>query len=224
MERLQDQASCDSLLHRPAAPGSGVPLPPCQPPSPSPSRQVENSTLTSQSASLSAQYTLLQSQQAAKEGENESLRQQQEQLTAAHQALLQDHERLGALHERQAAEYEALIRQHSCLKALHRSLELEHKELGERCVPRGCPSTPLASPLGLRLHPVWGTGTFPKGSKPKSRSAVRSESPWRASGQRNPGKKGGSQPVPAEGVCLLARGPCSPAESLLPSLFSPNQE
>lgn len=88
----------------------------------------------------------------------------------------------------------------------------------------GCPSTPLASPRGLRLHPVWGTGTFPKGSKPQSRSAVRSESPWRASGRRIPREEGGSRPVPAEGDCLLARGPCSPAESLLPSLFSPNQE
>lgn len=152
------------------APG-GSPLPPCQPASPSPSRQVENSTLTSQSASLSAQYALLQSQQTAKESENESLQKQQEQLTAAYQALLQDHEHLGALHERQSAEYEALIHQHSCLKTLHRNLELEHKELGERCALAGrrarspglCPSVPLESPLGLRLQTIWGTGTFPEG-------------------------------------------------------------
>uniref|UniRef100_A0A5F9DF08 Coiled-coil domain containing 88C n=1 Tax=Oryctolagus cuniculus TaxID=9986 RepID=A0A5F9DF08_RABIT len=95
-------------------------------------RNVENSTLSSQSASLTAQYALLQSQQTAKEGELDSLREQQERLTAAHEALLQDHERLGALHERQCGEYEALIRQHGCLKTLHRNLELEFKELGER--------------------------------------------------------------------------------------------
>lgn len=93
---------------------------------------MENSTLSSQSASLTAQYALLQNQQTAKESENENLQKQQEQLTAAYQALLQDHEHLGALHERQSSEYEALIRQHSCLKTLHRNLELEHKDLGER--------------------------------------------------------------------------------------------
>lgn len=96
------------------------------------SLQVENSTLSSQNAALSAQYTMLQSQQAAKEAEHEGLQQQREQLAAVYEALLQDHEHLGALYERQSSEYEALIRQHSCLKTLHRNLELEHKELGER--------------------------------------------------------------------------------------------
>lgn len=96
--------------------------------------QVENSTLSSQSAALAAQYALLQSQQVAAEAEAEAQQKQQERLAAAHEALLQDHQHLAALHERQSAEYEALIHQHSCLKALHRSLELEHKELGDRCV------------------------------------------------------------------------------------------
>lgn len=193
---------------------------------------MENSTLTSQSASLSAQYALLQSQQTAKESENESLQKQQEQLTAAYQALLQDHEHLGALHERQSAEYEALIHQHSCLKTLHRNLELEHKELGERCALAGrqagppglCPSVPRESPLGLRLHTIWGTGASPKGSKSESPSVVRSETSWRTGGQRIPREEGVSRPVPAEGNCLLVWGPCSREESLLPSLFSPNQE
>uniref|UniRef100_A0A8C0KQ92 Coiled-coil domain containing 88C n=1 Tax=Canis lupus dingo TaxID=286419 RepID=A0A8C0KQ92_CANLU len=97
-------------------------------------RNVENSTLSSQSAALTAQYTLLQNQQTAKESEHENLQRQQEQLTAAYEALLQDHEHLAALHERQSTEYEALIRQHSCLKTLHRNLELEHRELRDRCV------------------------------------------------------------------------------------------
>lgn len=111
---------------------------------------MENSTLSSQSASLTSQYTLLQNQQAAKESENENLQKQQERLTAAYEALLQDHEHLGALHERQSAEYEALIRQHSCLKTLHRNLELEHKELGERCVrPQGSGSSQSTSDVTL---------------------------------------------------------------------------
>lgn len=194
MERLQDQASCDSLLHRPASPshssspgravlgpswvftcpGVGVvPAASVSAPVPACLSQVENSTLASQRASLSAQCALLQSQQTAKESELENLQAQQEQLAAAHQALLRDHAQLGALHERQAAEYEALIQQHGRLKTLHRSLELEHKELGERCVPAGGPGlrpcVPLASPRAPRV-PSWpaasrrlGTGTFPKG-------------------------------------------------------------
>lgn len=117
---------------------------------------MENSTLGSQSASLTAQYALLQNQQTAKESELENLQKQQEELTATYQALLQDHEHLGALHERQSAEYEALIRQHSCLKTLHRNLELEHRELGERYVPAGrLPWVPVPAsalcPSGLLL-------------------------------------------------------------------------
>lgn len=133
--------------------------------------------MSSQSASLTAQYTLLQNQQAAKDSEHENLQKQQEQLAAAYEALLQDHEHLGTLHERQSAEYEALIRQHSCLKTLHRNLELEHKELGERCVPQlvgrqaGSPGArvpPPLCPLGFllaRCFRVWDTGTFAEGTK-----------------------------------------------------------
>lgn len=121
-----------------------------QPWSPPPCLQVENSTLSSQSASLTAQYTLFQNQQAAKESEHENLQKQQERLAAAYEALLQDHEHLGSLHEHQSAEYEALIRQHSCLKTLHRSLELEHRELGERCVPAAVGEA--SNPLGLVSH------------------------------------------------------------------------
>lgn len=132
---------------------------------PSPPRQVENSTLSSQNAALTAQYTQLQNQQTAKESENENLLRQQERLAAAHEALMQDHEHLAALHERQSSEYEALIRQHSCLKTLHRNLELEHRELRERCVrasgPPGVTATgghlpawdpPLPSLLAPLLH------------------------------------------------------------------------
>ncbi|XP_068874194.1 protein Daple isoform X5 [Aphelocoma coerulescens] len=93
---------------------------------------VENSTLSSQSASLMAQNTLLQNQQTAKENENENLLKQKEQLKAEYESLLQDHEHLASLHERQSVEYERLINQHSCLKTLHKTLDLEHKGLGER--------------------------------------------------------------------------------------------
>uniref|UniRef100_A0A8C0BCD6 Protein Daple n=1 Tax=Buteo japonicus TaxID=224669 RepID=A0A8C0BCD6_9AVES len=95
-------------------------------------RNVENSTLSSQSASLMAQNALLQNQQTAKENENENLLKQKEQLKAEYESLLQDHEHLASLHERQSAEYEMLINQHSCLKTLHKNLDLEHKGLGER--------------------------------------------------------------------------------------------
>uniref|UniRef100_A0A8B9C1Y0 Coiled-coil domain containing 88C n=1 Tax=Anser brachyrhynchus TaxID=132585 RepID=A0A8B9C1Y0_9AVES len=95
-------------------------------------RNVENSTLSSQSASLMAQNTLLQNQQTAKENENENLLKQKEQLKAEYESLLQDHEHLASLHERQSTEYEMLINQHSCLKTLHKNLDLEHKGLGER--------------------------------------------------------------------------------------------
>uniref|UniRef100_A0A8B9FZB1 Protein Daple n=1 Tax=Amazona collaria TaxID=241587 RepID=A0A8B9FZB1_9PSIT len=95
-------------------------------------RNVENSTLSSQTSSLMAQNTLLQNQQTAKENENENLLKQKEQLKAEYESLLQDHEHLASLHERQSAEYEVLISQHSCLKTLHKNLDLEHKGLGER--------------------------------------------------------------------------------------------
>lgn len=129
--------------------------------------QVENSALSSQSASLTAQYALLQSQQTAQEGELEGLREQQERLTAAHEALLQDHERLGALHERQCAEYEALIRQHSCLKTLHRNLELEFKELNERWAGAPGLGLPVAAPRFLLAcsFPLLGFPSFPKGKE-----------------------------------------------------------
>uniref|UniRef100_A0A672TLU4 Coiled-coil domain containing 88C n=1 Tax=Strigops habroptila TaxID=2489341 RepID=A0A672TLU4_STRHB len=95
-------------------------------------RNVENSTLSSQSSSLMAQNTLLQNQQTTKENENENLLKQKEQLKAEYESLLHDHEHLASLHERQSAEYEVLINQHSCLKTLHKNLDLEHKGLGER--------------------------------------------------------------------------------------------
>lgn len=117
--------------------------------------QVENSTLSSQNAALTAQYTQLQNQQTAKESENENLLRQQERLAAAHEALMQDHEHLAALHERQSSEYEALIRQHSCLKTLHRNLELEHRELRERCVQASGPPGVTSPPGGLPRLPSW---------------------------------------------------------------------
>ncbi|XP_070284432.1 protein Daple-like [Myotis yumanensis] len=83
-------------------------------------RQVENSTLRSQSAShtaLTEQDTQLQHQQ----------------LVAAHQALQQEHASLGALHEHLTKEHKALLdkyRRHK--KLLHQILELESKALSDR--------------------------------------------------------------------------------------------
>ncbi|XP_070284463.1 protein Daple-like [Myotis yumanensis] len=82
-------------------------------------RQVENSTLRSQSAShtaLTEQDTQLQHQQ----------------LVAAHQALQQEHASLGALHEHLTKEHKALLdkyRRHK--KLLHQILELESKALSD---------------------------------------------------------------------------------------------
>uniref|UniRef100_G1Q3B2 Coiled-coil domain containing 88B n=1 Tax=Myotis lucifugus TaxID=59463 RepID=G1Q3B2_MYOLU len=82
-------------------------------------KQVENSTLSSQSAShtaLTEQDTQLQHQQ----------------LVAAHQALQQEHASLGALHEHPTKEHTALLdkyRRHKTL--LCRNLELESKALSD---------------------------------------------------------------------------------------------
>ncbi|XP_014305294.1 protein Daple-like [Myotis lucifugus] len=82
-------------------------------------RQVENSTLSSQSAShtaLTEQDTQLQHQQ----------------LVAAHQALQQEHASLGALHEQLTKEHKALLdkyRRHKTL--LRRTLELVSKALSD---------------------------------------------------------------------------------------------
>ncbi|XP_006108112.1 protein Daple-like [Myotis lucifugus] len=82
-------------------------------------RQVENSTLSSQSAShtaLTEQDTQLQHQQ----------------LVAAHQALQQEHASLGALYEHLTKEHKALLdkyRRHKTL--LRRTLELVSKALSD---------------------------------------------------------------------------------------------
>uniref|UniRef100_A0AAY4EVZ8 Girdin n=1 Tax=Denticeps clupeoides TaxID=299321 RepID=A0AAY4EVZ8_9TELE len=95
-------------------------------------RNVEKSTLTSQSASLMAQNIQLQGQQCSLEGERESAVRDREDLRKVNELLLRDHERLTALHERQAAEYESLISKHRGLKNSHRRLELEHHALEDR--------------------------------------------------------------------------------------------
>uniref|UniRef100_A0A669CVQ5 Coiled-coil domain containing 88A n=1 Tax=Oreochromis niloticus TaxID=8128 RepID=A0A669CVQ5_ORENI len=93
---------------------------------------VENSTLSSQSASLMAQNTQLQSQQSSVEGEREGALREKEELRATYELLLRDHEKLAALHERQAAEYEALIGKHGGLKTSHKSLEQQHRDLEDK--------------------------------------------------------------------------------------------
>eukprot|EP00064_Thunnus_orientalis_P006395 superscaffoldBa00000662_g6412 len=95
-------------------------------------REVEKSTLNSQSASLMAQNVQLQHQQSGTEGERDSAIREREELRGAHEQLLRDHERLAALHERQAMEYETLMGKHGCLKNAHRTLELEHRTLQDR--------------------------------------------------------------------------------------------
>ncbi|XP_059516759.1 protein Daple-like [Myotis daubentonii] len=82
--------------------------------------RVENSTLSSQSASLTAlteQNTQLQHQQ----------------LAAAHKALQQEHACLGALHEHLTREHEALLDKYCRQKTLlSRTLKLESKALSDR--------------------------------------------------------------------------------------------
>uniref|UniRef100_A0A8D2MSS3 Coiled-coil domain containing 88A n=1 Tax=Zonotrichia albicollis TaxID=44394 RepID=A0A8D2MSS3_ZONAL len=95
-------------------------------------RNVENSTLNSQSTSLMNQNAQLLIQQSALESENEAALKEREDLKGLYEALLKDHERLEQLHERQAAEYESLIAKHGSLKAAHKNLEVEHKDLEDR--------------------------------------------------------------------------------------------
>uniref|UniRef100_A0A8C0UQD7 Coiled-coil domain containing 88A n=1 Tax=Cyanistes caeruleus TaxID=156563 RepID=A0A8C0UQD7_CYACU len=95
-------------------------------------RNVENSTLNSQSTSLMNQNAQLLIQQSALENENEAVLKEREDLKGLYEALLKDHERLEQLHERQAAEYESLIAKHGSLKSAHKNLEVEHKDLEDR--------------------------------------------------------------------------------------------
>uniref|UniRef100_A0A665X594 Coiled-coil domain containing 88A n=1 Tax=Echeneis naucrates TaxID=173247 RepID=A0A665X594_ECHNA len=95
-------------------------------------RNVENSTLSSQSAALMAQNAQLQSQQSSVEGEREGALKEKEELRSTYELLLRDHEKLAALHERQAAEYEALIGKHGGLKSTHKSLEQQHRDLEDK--------------------------------------------------------------------------------------------
>uniref|UniRef100_A0A7N6B709 Calponin-homology (CH) domain-containing protein n=1 Tax=Anabas testudineus TaxID=64144 RepID=A0A7N6B709_ANATE len=95
-------------------------------------RNVENSTLSSQSAALMAQNAQLQSQQSSVEGEREGALKEKEELRATYELLLRDHEKLAALHERQAVEYEALIGKHGGLKSSHKSLEQQHRDLEDK--------------------------------------------------------------------------------------------
>ncbi|XP_023603699.1 protein Daple-like [Myotis lucifugus] len=82
--------------------------------------RVENSTLSPQSASLTA---LIE--------KNTQL--QHQQLAAAHEALQREHACLGALHEHLSGEHEALMDEYSRQKTLlRRTLELESKVLSDR--------------------------------------------------------------------------------------------
>uniref|UniRef100_G1QFT5 Coiled-coil domain containing 88B n=1 Tax=Myotis lucifugus TaxID=59463 RepID=G1QFT5_MYOLU len=81
--------------------------------------KVENSTLSPQSASLTA---LIE--------KNTQL--QHQQLAAAHEALQREHACLGALHEHLSGEHEALMDEYSRQKTLlRRTLELESKVLSD---------------------------------------------------------------------------------------------
>uniref|UniRef100_A0A8C5GUV9 Coiled-coil domain containing 88A n=1 Tax=Gouania willdenowi TaxID=441366 RepID=A0A8C5GUV9_GOUWI len=95
-------------------------------------RNVENSTLSSQSAAVMAQNVQLQSQQSSVESEREGALKEKEEQRATYELLLRDHEKLAALHERQASEYEALIGKHGGLKTSHKSLEQQHRELEDK--------------------------------------------------------------------------------------------
>uniref|UniRef100_A0A8B9FRJ8 Girdin n=1 Tax=Amazona collaria TaxID=241587 RepID=A0A8B9FRJ8_9PSIT len=95
-------------------------------------RNVENSTLNSQSTSLMNQNAQLLIQQSALETENECVLKEREDLKSLYDSLLKDHEKLEQLHERQASEYESLIAKHGSLKSAHKNLEVEHKDLEDR--------------------------------------------------------------------------------------------
>uniref|UniRef100_A0A671QL97 Protein Daple-like n=1 Tax=Sinocyclocheilus anshuiensis TaxID=1608454 RepID=A0A671QL97_9TELE len=92
-------------------------------------KNVENSTLSSQSSSLMAQYGALQTQLQTLESEAETLQKQREEACAARDRFTQDHERLLAVHERQATEYEQLMARQAELKSNQRALEQEHRAL-----------------------------------------------------------------------------------------------
>ncbi|XP_059516762.1 protein Daple-like [Myotis daubentonii] len=82
--------------------------------------RVENSTLSSQSASLTALT-------------EQNMQLQHQQLVAAHEALQREHGCLGALHEHLSGEHEALMDEYSRQKTLlRRTLELESKALSDR--------------------------------------------------------------------------------------------
>ncbi|XP_062933721.1 girdin isoform X4 [Cynocephalus volans] len=95
-------------------------------------RNVENSTLNSQSTSLMNQNAQLLIQQSSLENENESVIKEREELKSLYDSLIKDHEKLELLHERQASEYESLICKHGTLKSAHKNLEVEHKDLEDR--------------------------------------------------------------------------------------------
>uniref|UniRef100_A0A8D0TJG1 Coiled-coil domain containing 88A n=1 Tax=Sus scrofa TaxID=9823 RepID=A0A8D0TJG1_PIG len=95
-------------------------------------RNVENSTLNSQSTSLMNQNAQLLIQQSSLENENESVIKEREDLKSLYDSLIKDHEKLELLHERQASEYESLIAKHGTLKSAHKNLEVEHKDLEDR--------------------------------------------------------------------------------------------
>ncbi|XP_014387799.1 PREDICTED: protein Daple-like [Myotis brandtii] len=83
-------------------------------------RKVENSTLSPQSASLTALI-------------EKNMQLQHQQLAAAHEALQREHACLGALHEHLSGEHEALMDEYSRQKTLlRRTLELESKALSDR--------------------------------------------------------------------------------------------
>ncbi|XP_011612576.2 protein Daple [Takifugu rubripes] len=92
-------------------------------------QQVENSTLSSQSASLMAQNAVLQGQVTALETEVETWQRQRDEAWRGRESVLSDHDRLLSVHERQAHEYEQLICQHTTLKGKLRAIEGEHRTL-----------------------------------------------------------------------------------------------
>uniref|UniRef100_G1Q052 Coiled-coil domain containing 88C n=1 Tax=Myotis lucifugus TaxID=59463 RepID=G1Q052_MYOLU len=99
--------------------------------------KVENSTLSPQSASLTA---LIE--------KNTQL--QHQQLAAAHEALQREHACLGALHEHLSGEHEALMDEYSRQKTLlRRTLELESKVLSDSFTVKRSKSTISLSDVEL---------------------------------------------------------------------------
>uniref|UniRef100_A0A674PEW2 Coiled-coil domain containing 88C n=1 Tax=Takifugu rubripes TaxID=31033 RepID=A0A674PEW2_TAKRU len=120
-------------------------------------QQVENSTLSSQSASLMAQNAVLQGQVTALETEVETWQRQRDEAWRGRESVLSDHDRLLSVHERQAHEYEQLICQHTTLKGKLRAIEGEHRTLQSKFTESHLQQSGQSKEFQQRIHELKGS-------------------------------------------------------------------